>query len=684
MADLRYTFGSVAAYQHYFHQRIEMERKEEMNRHIMEIESMSGERREAKGRAVLKLDGKDGGRGLGGTYLVRLVREGGLPKTNISNGDLVLLSKGKPTGQEPQATVVAKSRFSITVAFLNPPPRFVFIKKVRLDLFANDIVFQRMETALDIVGKREEWIDVLLGREAPAFDLQAPEHIQWRNPHLNYSQKEAVVKGLQARQAFMLHGPPGTGKTTTLVELIGQEIERGSFVLATADSNVAVDNLVEKLAGMNRKVLRIGNPARVNERLMEYALDEKVLEHPAYQRAQQYYREIDQLKEQQQEYDRPSGPNRRGLTDRQILDLAKRKQGSRGVPASAVKSMAQWLRTQRRMNSLFDEAKALGQEATVDLLSEAEVVCTTHASAGSEVLRDSLFYAGKKVDVVVVDEASQAMEPTSLISMVYGQRFVMAGDDRQLPPTVLSPQAQEVLQLTLFERLRHCFDPGISHMLRIQYRMHEHIMQFSNQRFYEGRLEAHPSVRRHTLAGLEGVLAEPGVPLGETLSEVIDPKKVVVFLDTAEMDDPGEEQPSGSYSYHNPAEASLVSEVYHALLMMELSPEQIGIISPYEKQVDRLQDLLGSDERLEIKTVDGFQGREKEAIIVSLVRSNEARNIGFLRDLRRLNVAVTRARRKLVVIGHRPTLESHPAYAELLDALATAKGHSIRRGAGVD
>lgn len=674
----------MAAYQHYFHQRIEMERKEEMNRHIMEIESMSGERREAKGRAVLKLDGKDGGRGLGGTYLVRLVREGGLPKTNISNGDLVLLSKGKPTGQEPQATVVAKSRFSITVAFLNPPPRFVFIKKVRLDLFANDIVFQRMETALDIVGKREEWIDVLLGREAPAFDLQAPEHIQWRNPHLNYSQKEAVVKGLQARQAFMLHGPPGTGKTTTLVELIGQEIERGSFVLATADSNVAVDNLVEKLAGMNRKVLRIGNPARVNERLMEYALDEKVLEHPAYQRAQQYYREIDQLKEQQQEYDRPSGPNRRGLTDRQILDLAKRKQGSRGVPASAVKSMAQWLRTQRRMNSLFDEAKALGQEATVDLLSEAEVVCTTHASAGSEVLRDSLFYAGKKVDVVVVDEASQAMEPTSLISMVYGQRFVMAGDDRQLPPTVLSPQAQEVLQLTLFERLRHCFDPGISHMLRIQYRMHEHIMQFSNQRFYEGRLEAHPSVRRHTLAGLEGVLAEPGVPLGETLSEVIDPKKVVVFLDTAEMDDPGEEQPSGSYSYHNPAEASLVSEVYHALLMMELSPEQIGIISPYEKQVDRLQDLLGSDERLEIKTVDGFQGREKEAIIVSLVRSNEARNIGFLRDLRRLNVAVTRARRKLVVIGHRPTLESHPAYAELLDALATAKGHSIRRGAGVD
>ena len=674
----------MAAYQQYFHQRIELERQEEMNRHIMEIESMSGERREAKGRAVLKLDGKDGGRGLGGTYLVRLVREGGLPKTNISNGDLVLLSKGKPTGKEPQATVVAKSRFSITVAFLNPPPRFVFIKKVRLDLFANDIVFQRMEAALEIIGKREEWVEVLLGREMPAFDLHAPEPIQWRNPDLNYSQKEAVVRGLRARQAFMLHGPPGTGKTTTLVELIGQEIERGSFVLATADSNVAVDNLVEKLAGMGRKVLRIGNPARVNERLMEYALDEKVLAHPAYQKAQQYYREIDQLKDQQQEYDRPSGPNRRGLTDRQILDLARRKQGSRGVPAAAVRSMAQWLRTQRRMNSLFDEAKALGQEATVDLLSEAEVVCTTHASAGSETLRDSLFYAGKKVDVVMVDEASQAMEPTSLISLVYGRRFVMAGDDRQLPPTVLSPRAQEVLQLTLFERLRHCFDPGVSHMLRIQYRMHEHIMQFSNRRFYEGRLEAHPSVKRHTLAGLDGVLAEPAVPLGDTLSVVIDPNLPVVFVDTAAMNGPGEEQPGGSYSYHNPAEAALVSEVYHALLMMELSPEQIGIISPYEKQVDRLQDLLGADERLEIKTVDGFQGREKEAIIVSLVRSNEEQNIGFLRDLRRLNVAITRARRKLVVIGHRPTLEAHPAYAELLDTQATVGGHSIRRGAGVN
>jgi predicted DNA helicase len=540
-----------------------------------------------------------------------------------------------------------------------------------------------METALKVVPQREEWIELLLGLQAPAFDDPTGIDIAFYNEQLNASQQEAVRKALAARQAFMLHGPPGTGKTTTLVELIRQEVERASFILAATDSNVAVDNLVEKLARAGLKVLRMGHPARVNENLIEYALDHVIMDHPSFMQAQQYYREIDRMKEDQQEYDRPTGQNRRGLTDKQILDAAKKRQSPRGIPADKLQSMARWLRLQRRINDYFDQAKALTQEATVDLLADTQVVCATHATAGSEVLRDGLFYANRRVDLVVVDEASQAMEPTSLISLVYGRRFVMAGDDRQLPPTVLSDRARPVLQLTLFERLRQCYDPGISHMLRIQYRMHEAIMAFSNERFYGGKLAAHPSVKRHTLAGLLPQGGTPEVPLGETLEQAVAPEHPVVFLDTETMDEPWEQQRPGAFSRENLAEVALVSEVFAALQVMGLETHQVGIISPYDHQVDRLKGRLGGDERLEIKTVDGFQGREKEAIVLSLVRANETGEIGFLKDLRRLNVAVTRARRKLIIIGHGPTLRQHEAYDALLGRALSLSGRAIRTGAAV-
>ncbi len=652
---------AVDEYVRRFQRLVQLEREAEMKAMEEEIKRLSGREREEKGRAVLNLRGTRAGREVGGYYLVKYGRREEID-TQISVGDLVLVSRGDPLKSDLTGTVVEKTRRSITVAFENPPPKWALGKGIRLDLYANDVTFQRMMEALERIrhaeGRLRELRNAIIGLREPKE--ASPEDVDFVDRELNRSQKEAVRYSLGAPDFFLIHGPPGTGKTRTLTEVIVQEVRRGNKVLATAESNVAADNLLENLLERGVNAVRVGHPARVSKRLKERTLSALVEEHPLYEKAERLREKARKLMKERDRYQRPVPKWRRGMSDEMILRLAKQGRGARGVPPRIIKSMAQWIRLNRKVEKLFEKAEELEEKAIREVLEEAEVVVTTNASAGLE------FLDGIEFDVAVIDEGSQATEPSVLIPITRAKRFVIAGDHKQLPPTILSEEAEPELSRTLFERLieEH---PRLSRMLRVQYRMHEDIMEFPNREFYEGKLEAHESVRHHTLADL-GV-AEPDAE--EPWSRVLDPEEPLGFVDTSGLPERvrRERRRPGSKSRENPLEAAISVFLVERLVEQGLPADDVAIITPYDDQVDLISRLLRERdlEDVEVNSVDGFQGREKEAIVVSFVRSNPEGRVGFLEDLRRLNVAITRPRRKLVCVGDAETLSSHPTYRRFID-----------------
>lgn len=641
-------FSTYEEYLSYFSRLVELEREEEMRFHREEIKRLSGERREKLGRAILNLNGKYLGRGIEG-HLVKFGRRE-LPETEIGVGDLVLVSRGKPREDDPQGTVVEKGRSFLVVAFPKRPPRWVLGRGIRIDLYANDVTFQRMLAALKGLKNNEKLLNLLLGKIRPRF-VPLGGRIEFRNDSLNPSQKEAVKRSLEARDLFLIHGPPGTGKTTTLVEAIVQHVGKGYRVLATADSNIAVDNLMEKLLEAGVKALRVGNPARVTKALRENTLDHLVTLEEEFREAEKLWEEVEKLREAQSAYQKPAPQWRRGMSDDDIKRAAREGRSVRGVPYRVIRSMAKWLEVQEEISKLVERARALEMRAVERVLERAEVVCTTSSTAGSELLE------GKSFDVVFIDEATQSVEPSCLIPMVKGRKWVMAGDHKQLPPTVLSEKARP-LEFTLFERFLLIYGDEIKSLLRVQYRMNGRIMAFPNEEFYDGLLTADGSVMRITLEDL-GV----SLPSGEEwLVRALTPSKPIVFVDT--LGKCPERQRRGSTSRENPCEARIVKALVEGLLKMGVKKACIGVISPYDDQVDLLKSLLPED--VEVKTVDGYQGREKEVVVISFVRSNDRGDLGFLEDLRRLNVAITRAKRKLVMVGDSKTLSSNPTYARLV------------------
>lgn len=650
-----YEFKDYRDYKNKYSDLVELEREEEMERHEKEIRNMHPKERESKGRALLNMKGKDEGKGLGGKYLIKFVRGERLPDTEISVGDLVMVSKNEPLNSDnPTGTVIERTNYSITVAFNQKPFGFVYGKNLRIDLYVNDITFQRMLDALknleNVKEDKKHLKNIILGKETPRFTKK--EDIEIKNSELNHSQKKAVERSLEADDIFLIHGPPGTGKTTTLIEVIEQHIEEGKKVLATADSNVAVDNIVDFLAERNRKPVRVGHPARVTETLREHTLDYLVEEKDKYRKSQNLRDKADKLDDEQDNYTYPSGRWRRGLSDEAIKSLAKKGKGSRGIPPKKIKSMSKWLDLQEQINDLIQESKELENQAIDELIENADVVCTTNSTAGSELMENRNF------DVVVIDEATQATEPSCLIPITHANKVVMAGDHKQLPPTILNQEAkQKGLEQTLFERMIHINESEIKEMLNKQYRMNNKIMNFSSQKFYNNNLEASEQVSNHKL-DIEKRRSK------EKVEEIIDPENIITYVDT--QGKYPERTREGSTSKENPKEAELVKEIVEKLLNRGIDPMSIGVISPYDDQIDLLNKKMNMEE-LEVKTVDGFQGREKEIIILSLVRSNKKGEIGFLEDLRRLNVSITRAKKKLILIGDSRTLNKHETYAELIN-----------------
>ncbi|WP_340153027.1 IGHMBP2 family helicase [uncultured Marivirga sp.] len=646
-------FSNIEQYGTFFKSLIQKERKAEMEFHLHEIQHYSGRQREAKGRAILGLTGKDAGSGIGGVFLVKLVKASGLSDNEISNGDVVIISKETPTGKEDQATVVSKTKRSITIAYNKLPPYLVFGRNLRLDLFSNDITFQRMTEAIDklqLLPSLQKHIQsvIALNEEKNNSDLNNID-----DDILNSRQNKIIQKALSSNDIFLIHGPPGTGKTTTLSHLVKALFKKGKKILLTAPSNTAVDNILEKLQRLEIPATRIGNPIRMDENLLSLSLDVQLQDHPDYQQANSIWNRIQVQKKEQNDYVPATGQNRRGLSDNKIIQLASSKKPYRGIHSAKLRKMAKWISIQQEINKNYEEAQALQNKAIERILEKSQVICTTNSSAGSDLLKDIIF------DIVCIDEATQSTEPESLIPLVKGKKWILAGDHQQLPPTVKAKEANE-LKTSLFERFQSELPSDRMDLLTIQYRMHQEIMRFSNENFYQNKLKAHPLVSKHSLTDLPGF--DPYRFVNPMIQEVVQASKPVVFLPCPEGI---EKQLTDSYSFFNQAEIDLTKEVTDALLSSRLFPEDIGIISPYDQQVSRLKSAL-RDYHVEIKSIDGFQGREKEVIVLSLVRSNAEENIGFLKDYRRLNVALTRAKRKLIIIGNPKTLISDPMYKSLI------------------
>ncbi|MFN7449530.1 MAG: AAA domain-containing protein [Pirellula sp.] len=581
---------------------------------------------EKHGEALIDLAIEDYRTGLGGRYLLSLVkrnREMGLPWNRFRVGAPVLLSYDEaPEEDWLYGIVSARSARHVEIAVDEWPDG----NKFRIDLSADEVTRSRQLSAMNHAqtgrARVAQMRDILLGDREPIVDEIKEIEFQ---AALNTSQQQSILTALACRDIAIIHGPPGTGKTTTVAELIFQAVKKGLKVFATAPSNTGVDNLLDRLTRYKLSMVRIGHPARVQEDLQRYTLDAIIERDPAQDVIRAMFKEADQLMRKASKFTR-----------------AKPAPGSR-----------QDMRQEARR--LRDDARTYERQLIATALDRADVLCAT-ATFDPEVLGDRRF------DLAVIDEACQSTESGCWPVITRAEKVVFAGDHCQLPPTVLSAEAsREGFAVSMMERLVALYGEKVTRRLTTQYRMHEHIMQFSSDQFYDGSLIADASVMSHRLCDLPNVATSP-------YSE-----GAATFIDTAGASWDEEEEQDGE-SRLNSQEGQLVLQWVDQWLDQGLPPSDIAVIAPYAAQVRWIRDRCSSG--VEVDTVDGFQGREKEAVIISLVRSNSIGEIGFLGDTRRMNVAMTRARRRLVVIGDSATLANHPFYADMIGYFERVGGYT--------
>lgn len=497
--------------------------------------------------------------------------------------------------------------------------------KLGIDILFDDNSYEEMQSVLKqiiaieskSVDKDKKLIGILTGSQKPTFKEKVSPFVGTR---LNESQQVAVDKILKANELAIVHGPPGTGKTTTLVQAIKALVKtQNQKVLVVAPSNTAVDLLSEKLHEEGLNVLRVGNPARVTERLMSLTLDAKMAEHPQMKESKRLKKQAQEFKNMAHKYKRNFGKSERD---------------------------------QRKL--LFDEAHKIMKEVgnteqyiIDDLLVKAQVVTATLVGANHYTVKNLSY------DTVVIDEAGQALEPACWIPILKAPKVVLAGDHCQLPPTIKSEvAAKNGLSTTLLEKNVGLHPEAVT-LLEEQYRMNEQIMGYSSQVFYHNRLKAHTSVAKRLL---------------------FEDDKPLLFIDTAGC---GFEEKLEGTSSTNPEEAALLLK-HLAMLAEECLKQEpfpsIGVIAPYKQQIRVLTEQLAHVPALQpylssiaINTVDSFQGQERDVIYISMTRSNTDGIIGFLADIRRMNVAMTRARKKLVIVGDSATLAQSAFYADFIE-----------------
>ena len=492
---------------------------------------------------------------------------------------------------------------------------------IGVQLFFDETSYKMMFNALDKVINAKGRLGYL--RDLFYNNVKA-ETFSFSNlhfPYLNATQEEAVNKVLRAKDVAIVHGPPGTGKTTTLVEAIYETLKRESQVLVCAQSNMAVDWISEKLVDRGVNVLRIGNPTRVNDKMLSFTYERRFEAHPDYEMLWALRKAIREVR-------------------------ANRKKGDQ--------------KFHQKVERLKERATELELRIKNELFGEARVIACTLVGSSNRLLE------GQKYSTLFIDEAAQALEAACWIPIRKVSRVILAGDHCQLPPTVKSYEALKAgLGKTLMERIVEN-KPEVVTLLKMQYRMNEEIMRFSSDWFYNNQVESSPDVKFRSILDLD-------VPMS--------------WIDTSQFDFPEEsgitfkeEFVGESFGRINKAEAELtmlaLQQYFEKIGKERILEERIdvGVISPYRAQVQYLRQQLKNRDffkpfrsLISINTVDGFQGQERDIIMISLVRANDEGQIGFLRDLRRMNVAITRARMKLIILGDASTLTRHPFYKKLYE-----------------
>jgi ATP-dependent RNA/DNA helicase IGHMBP2 len=510
-------------------------------------------------------------------------------------------------------------------------PDWIEASHLGVNVMFDEMSYREMELALKKIIKAEdgrlaELRELFAGESVPKFKPQETRDGKHEIGNLNESQLQALHKIELAQDVAIIHGPPGTGKTTTLSESIRHCLQTENQVLVCAPSNAAVDLLVDKLSNLGISVTRIGHPARVTEQTLSKTLDAQISLHQHFPELKAMRKRMEELRSSALKYKLNFGWEER--ENRKLL-LEESKQ-------------------------LKTDADTLEFYIVNDLLNKTQAICSTLVGSSHHVLR------GRKFNTVFIDEAAQALEPACWIPILRSNRVILAGDHCQLPPTIKSHEAaKQGLSVTMFERLINK-KPATATMLKVQYRMNQSIMAFSSKYFYHNELIAHDSVKN----GLLRINQEP-----------------VEFIDTAGAGY-NEKQNPETLSRFNEDEAALVirqvEKLIEEITLDHWLEEKItlGIITPYSAQVELLVKLAESSPLIEplhklisINTVDAFQGQERDAIVISFVRSNNNQEVGFLSDIRRTNVAMTRPRKKLIMIGDSATLGSHPFYLELIEFL---------------
>lgn len=614
-----------------------LEQTEEQKRFAFELYQKDIEARKKEGVTWAPLCVTDIDYGAGSKLYITLRHASRLPPPRFfESGAVAAIFRLDGHGRQTLPGVIASAKEArdgyLTLAINEDElPDWVDDNQIGLNRYYDETTYKAMDEALrKTMGAQNnrlaELREIILGARPARFQTIDYE---LNIPRLNESQNEAVKNIMLARDVAVIHGPPGTGKTTTLVEAVVLTLKSEKRTLICAPSNLAVDLLTDLLTQKNIRTLRMGHPARVSENVARQTLDRKIEAHPQY------------------------------------VELKKLRRAAQAQRTEAAKFKRIYVKGERAeqfalAREMEREARNLEKFILDSVIEDTQAFLCTPVGAASALLGPLRF------QTVFMDEAGQMLEPAAWILVAKAERVVFAGDPFQLPPTVKSVQAARsglavsILEKTMTRNQKTGMQ-NVSVLLRRQYRMHEQIMRFSGRKFYEDKLEADPSVAERVLSFSENAPDILTIP--------------VEFIDTAGcgFDEVFDEQ---TLSTSNPAEAELLvkhlSDLYAAAYTAQIhSYQQIGVIAPYRAQVVQLEEALKAARLpfpyLRVDTIDGFQGQECDVIYISLTRSNAESEIGFLKDVRRMNVALTRARKKLVVVGDSATLAGFDFYSEFID-----------------
>ena len=654
-ADLKSMIADFVKDQLY---NLDLEKKEEENEILNRISNYSAKQLESLGVCIRKLKIENITLSSYGKYLIEFIKttenfQNKISKYKFDNGDVVgLFSYSDKINNEPlyKGIVSQFNSKKIVIAFDDEIDYNNLPNNLCLIQLVNQVTYDRIKKGLEKLkemnfsDKSYPLINTLFEiNDEPTFDnseekLNIINNLTFYNENLNNSQKDAIKFALKVNEIGLIHGPPGTGKTTTIVEVILQLLKLGNKILVVAPSNIAVDNIGEKLIkykntfnkeknknkyNLDFDLVRIGHPARLLPSVIEECLDSKIENSKNLKDVKKIKRDIKEKKEK--------------LSKLSYKEKEKIKE---------LKS---------ELKSLRDDIKGSYKKEVINIYSKMNIILSTCVGSGDNFLNREISEKNP-FDYIIIDECAQATESLCWISILQGKKLILAGDHLQLPPTIKSKEAEYILSYTLFDRLINIYGDKCCKMLNIQYRMNEIIMNFPSNELYNGNLNADDNVKNYNLKDLIFERCNFDKNYIEDIENndlwnIFDKSLIMINTDGLKFFETVDHETLSRFNF---GEVEICKKVVDYLInVIKVNNSDIGIITPYSAQVSFLNENFPFEnyENIEISTVDGFQGREKEIIILSLVRSNLKHQIGFLSDKRRLNVAITRPKRLLIIIG---------------------------------